>query len=91
MTDREAALLLSAIALAAMLAGPRRTRPIAGALYGLALSRGQAASRDLLMADLVRLFDERQSAHRMIRELVERQDELARQVRSALSATRPIA
>lgn len=63
MSRREAYRYVAAIAAALILAGPRRTRPLAGALYGWALSRAQGASRANLEATLLRLFAERTSAH----------------------------
>ena len=56
----------------AILAGPRRTRPLAGFLYGLFLSRAHGAGRDRVAAELVRLFDERTSAHARIDSLERR-------------------
>jgi hypothetical protein len=44
-----------------VLAGPRRTRPVAGVLYGLLLSRAQGASRRNLDATVRGLFDQRSS------------------------------
>lgn len=53
--------LMAVIAGLLILAGPRRTRPIAGFLYGAFLSRVAGAGRNRIMAELLRLFDERQS------------------------------
>lgn len=65
-SDGEAMRVLAAIAGIAALAFPRRTRPLAGVLYGVALSRVHGAGRDRLERELHRLFDERASAHRRI-------------------------
>lgn len=101
MTDRDANRALALIAGIAALAGPRRTRPLAGFLYGLTLSRAQGASRRRLEATLVRLFDERQSVHRQLEshtawhgehdaEIEQRLESVERPVRSWL-ATDPLA
>lgn len=66
MTRRDAYRYTAAIAAAGILAGPRRTRPLAGALYGWALSRAQGASREHLEATMLRLFHERESLRRLL-------------------------
>lgn len=61
MSDRDTNRAIAAIAGIAILAGPRRTRPLAGFLYGLTLSRAHGAGRDRLERTIARLFDERRS------------------------------
>ena len=73
-TDRERDGFLALVAAIAVLAGPRRTRPLAGFLYGLVLSRGQGAARERLENTLLRLFDERRSIGARVDELRERVD-----------------
>jgi hypothetical protein len=58
--------LLALMAGIAILAGPRRTRPVAGFLYGVFVSRAQGAGLRRLEGELLRLFDERNGAHRRI-------------------------
>jgi hypothetical protein len=60
-TDRERDGFLALVAAIAVLAGPRKTRPLAGFFYGLMLSRAQGAARERLENTLLRLFDERSS------------------------------
>lgn len=69
---RDANRVLALVAAIAILAGPRRTRPVAGFLYGLFLSRGHGASRERLEATLARLFGERESAQRRLDAIEER-------------------
>jgi hypothetical protein len=64
--DRAVMGALAVVAGITVLAGPRHTRPLAGFLYGVALSRVHAAARARLEATLLRLFDERSSAHAAI-------------------------
>jgi hypothetical protein len=66
MSDRDRNLYAALIVGAVILAGPRRTRPLAGFLYGLVLSRAQGASNRRLEQTMTRLFAERESAHRRI-------------------------
>src|SRR3954470_1802183 len=80
MTEREAKAYVALLAGAAVLAGPRRTRPLAGFVYGLTLSRAQGASRDRLERTLLRLFDERTSATAGVRAAHERIDDTRRRV-----------
>lgn len=47
----------------AVLAAPRRTRPLAGVLYGAFLSRVHGSRAARLEATLVQLFDQRTSIH----------------------------
>lgn len=61
LTDRQINGFLALCAGIVCLAGPRKTRPLAGFLYGLFLSRGQGGARARLEATLLRLFDERES------------------------------
>jgi hypothetical protein len=61
LTRRELDGFLAVVAAIAVLAGPRRTRPLAGFLYGVVLSRAQGAARERLENTLLRLFDERNS------------------------------
>jgi hypothetical protein len=68
-TEREAIGVLAAVAGIAALAGPRRTRPLAGFLYGVALSRVHGAARAHLERTLLRLFDERASVHARLDEV----------------------
>lgn len=72
LSDREVNGFLAVAAAIAVLAGPRKTRPLAGFLYGLVLSRGQGASRARLEATLLRLFDERRSVAGRVDELAGR-------------------
>lgn len=52
MTDRDANLVGALMAGIAALAGPRRTRPLAGFLYGLWLSRAHGAGRDRVAGEI---------------------------------------
>lgn len=61
LTRRELDGFLAVAAAIAVLAGPRRSRPLAGFFYGLVLSRAQGAARERLENTLLRLFDERSS------------------------------
>ena len=70
----------------AILAGPRCTRPLAGFLYGLFLSRAHGAGRDRVAAELVRLFDERTSAHARIDSLERRMHRRARHIAELYAA-----
>lgn len=65
-TDRERHGFFAVAAAIAVLAGPPRTRPLAGFLYGLVLSRAQGAARERLEHTLMRLFHERNSIGRRI-------------------------
>lgn len=69
--------LLALVAGVAALAGPRRTRPLAGFLYGVMLSRTHGAGRQRLEATIVRLFDERKSALARLDALKDWQDDQA--------------
>lgn len=66
MTERDAYLCTGLLCTAALLLGPPRTRPLAGAVYGWTLSRAQGLSRARIETTIGRLFDERASAHRRI-------------------------
>lgn len=83
MTRGEANRYVAALAGATVLAGPRRTRPLAGFLYGLALSRAQGSSRDRLERTMLRLFDERTSAIAAIRAAHQRIDDTRRRLDDA--------
>ena len=65
--NRIAALVVGLVALA----GPRRTRPLAGFLYGALLSRVHGAGLRRLEAELLRLFAERNAIAPRVDELVE--------------------
>lgn len=67
--DRAVMGALAVVAGITVLAGPRRTRPLAGFLYGVALSRVHGAGRARLEATLLRLFDERSSVARRVAEV----------------------
>jgi hypothetical protein len=81
-SDRQALGVLAIAAGIAAMAGPRRTRPLAGFLYGVALSRVHGAGRQRLEMTLSRLFDERTSATTQIRHLKARVAGLEREVRT---------
>lgn len=50
--------MVAALAGGLLLAGPRRTRPLAGFLYGVALSRVHGAARDRLFTETVERMGE---------------------------------
>jgi hypothetical protein len=62
-TERQALGVLATVAVIAGLAVSRRTRPLAGFLYGLALSRAHGAAQNHLETKVLRLFDQRASVH----------------------------
>jgi hypothetical protein len=64
--DRAAVETAVALLGIAALAVPRRTRPLAGVLYGVALSRVHSAADRRIYATITRLFDERQAVSRAI-------------------------
>lgn len=66
LTEREFTGFLAIAAGLVVLAGPRKTRPLAGMLYGVVLSRAQGAARARLEQTLLRLFEERNSVHARI-------------------------
>lgn len=66
MTDKHTLQALGGLAAIAVLAGPRKTRPLAGFLYGVVLSRAHGFAVERLDREFGRLFDERQSAHRRL-------------------------
>lgn len=88
-TDAQATRTLAVFAGVAMLAGPRRTRPVAGFLYGLMLSRAHGAAVRRLQTTIARLFDERHGALRRIDELAERVDDLCDRVDDVEDVTVP--
>lgn len=79
---RSAALLLGAVALG----GPRRTRPLAAFLYGVAISRAHGHARDQMGREIGavigRLFSEKTSVGIRVDALEARVDELVRTQRS---------
>lgn len=56
--------MLAFVAGITLLAGPRRTRPLAGFFYGVGLSRAQGAGLQRLERTIERLFHERESIRR---------------------------
>lgn len=89
MSDRDTNRVLAVVAGIAILTGPRRTRPLAGLLYGLVLSRAQGASRRRLEAELHGLFAQRKSVtQRLADEVTPALEALEQRTRVLESTTR---
>lgn len=67
--DRDANRVLALAAGLALLSAHRRSRPLAGVLFGVFLSRAHGAGLARLEATIGRLFDERQSVIRRVEKL----------------------
>lgn len=76
MSEREEMRILALAAGIAVLAAPRRTRPLAGFLYGLLLSRAHGAALRRVDATMRDLFSQRTSAHERLALLEEAVEEL---------------
>lgn len=78
MSPREQNALVGLLAGALVLTGPARTRPLAGFLYGLFLSRAQGSSRQRLERTVADIFDQRKSLTVRVEALSGRVEDLER-------------
>lgn len=76
MTERDANRVLALLAAVAMLAAPRRTRPLSGFMYGVFLSRAAGASRVRIESTILMLFNQRNSVMDRVKTLEEWVDAL---------------